>query len=201
VLQASRTYAGHNGIPDFYVDEPDRDAGEPLSSDLDPVAALPKPRRTACMELRQKLHLPHRWPQDLFELRDYDHRRGFWPNEQLVPRGPHDRGFCWTATGNDPWVVTPCLLRPLKTVELEMRVHSPQFGRDDLTGQIFWKDASHHTFTEECSVKFDLINDGEVHRMKVDLTASANWPAVVEWLRFDLSNEAGEVDLHSVRLR
>lgn len=201
-LTGSRSYPVKNGIPDFYVDEPDRTANDAISSDEnDPLAALEEPKRTACMDLRKRLHLPDSWPQDLFDLRNPEQRRGFWPNEQLVPREQPGDGFCWHATSNDPWVVTPCLMRRVNHVELEMRVHSTKHGRDDLTGQIFWKDAHHDTFTEECSVKFPLINDGEVHRMKVDMTANSKLPSIIEWLRLDLADAPGEIDLLSIRLK
>ncbi|MFT7537051.1 MAG: hypothetical protein ACI85K_003007 [Hyphomicrobiaceae bacterium] len=128
------------------------------------------------MELRVRVHLPDCWSQDLFDLRQYGQRRGFWPNEQLVPREHPGDGFSWSATADEPWIVTPCLMHKVRIVELEMRVHSPQHGPDELTGQIFWKDADHYTFTEECSVKFQLINDGDLHRMTVDMTSTAKLP-------------------------
>ena len=154
----------------------------------------------ACLALRDRLYLPDRWEQDRFDLRRRDMQRGFWPNEQLVPRDGAGPGFCWRATGDDPWVVMPCLLRPVRELVLELRVHAPEHAVDALTGQVFFKGPAHETFTEPCSVKFPLQNDGRVHTVRVALDGNPELPDVVQFLRLDLADAAAEIDLLSVAL-
>lgn len=194
-LHGSRTYPLADGIPDFV----DADADPPSRDELVArVAALPPARREALLALRDRLFLPDRWPQDVFDLTRREHRRGFWPNEQLVPRGD---GFCWSATGNDPWVVTPCLQRRLRGLALTMRVHAPGLPRDALTGQVFWKGPDDEAFAEERSVKFPLVNDGALHRYDVALAEPASPGRDVQWLRLDLADGPCALDLARLELR
>jgi hypothetical protein len=196
-LHGSRSYPVVDEVPDFFVDVPDA-ARERLVAR---TAQLPSARRDALLELRDRLFLPDRWTQDHFDLRQRDQRRGFWPNEQLVPRQDAGEGFCWQATDNDPWVVTPCLMRPVRAIELELRVHAPEHGTDALTGQVFFKGAEQQTFTEECSVKFPLSNDGQLRTVRVVLSGNEHLPDEVQWLRLDLADAAcQEIDLLSLRL-
>ena len=194
-LRGPRDYPLHDGVPDFVsVQAP------PLSRDalVQRTATLPAAQRTALLGLRDRLFLPDRWSQDWFDLRQREHQRGFWSNHELVPRGP---GFCWRATGNDPWVVTPCLQRALASIELELRIHAPDAAVDAATGQVFWKGAADEAFAEERSVKFALRNDGQVHRYLVPLAGHPCLPAEVQWLRLDLADGPCEIDFLSMRLR
>jgi len=196
-LHGSQRYPLVDEVPDFYVDVPAA-ARERL---VERTAAMPAPRRDALLELRDKLFLPDRWTQDHFDLREREQRRGFWPNEQLVPRDGAGPGFCWRATDNDPWVVTPCLMRAVRAIEIELRIHAPQQAADALTGQVFFKGAEHQTFTEPCSVKFPLVNDGELRTVRVELDGNDQLPAEVQWLRLDLADAPCDaIDLLSLRL-
>lgn len=196
-LQGERRYPVLDGIPDFVGDTP-----QPTREQLcERVAALPAEVAAACTDLRDRLYLPDSWQQDHFDLRQREHQRGFWPNEQLVPRADATAGFCWRATDNDPWVVTPSLMRPVRAVELELRVHAPEHPVDALTGQIFFKGAEHETFSEPCSVKFPLRNDGQLHKVKVELGGNPQLPEEVQWLRLDLADAACEIDLLSITLQ
>ncbi|HEX5050579.1 MAG TPA: class I SAM-dependent methyltransferase [Planctomycetota bacterium] len=190
------SYAVHDGVPDF-VSELVR---SPTRAELERrLAKEPGPRRAALLDLDARLSLPDRWPQDHFDLRDREQRRGFWPNHELVPRGSGE-GFAWHATGNDPWVLTPCLQRPLREVVLELRVHNPAVAVDAGTGQIFWKGADDEAFEEARSVLFPLRNDGAVHEYRVVLAGHPRLPDEVQWLRLDLVDGPCEVDLLSLRL-
>lgn len=75
-LRGSRTYPLADGIPDFVdadADPPSRDAL------VARVAALPSARREALLALRDRLFLPDRWPQDVFDLTQREHRRASGP--------------------------------------------------------------------------------------------------------------------------
>jgi hypothetical protein len=37
--------------------------------------------------------------------------------------------------------------------------------------------------------------------MKIDMTANSKLPSIIEWLRLDLADAPGEIDLLSVRLK
>ncbi|MCA8949110.1 MAG: methyltransferase domain-containing protein [Planctomycetes bacterium] len=187
-----------DGVPDFVQ------LARPAPSRVELADFLRRacPDRAAAMlALRDRLYLPDRWPNDHFDLRDAEQRRGFWPNEQLRPRaaGPGS-GFAWQAIGPDPWVVTPCLQRPLRAVEIEMRVHAPDNPATKGTGQVFWKGPNDDTFVEQHSVKFDVPNDGQVHTFRVGLSDHPLLPDEVQWLRLDLIDGECELDFLSLRL-
>ncbi len=195
-LHGSRCYPVRGGVPDFV----DVHAVTLSRSELEQrLAGTPHAQRTALLALDDRLSLPDRWTQDVFDLRRREDRRGFWPNEQLRQRAGTD-GFCWHSTGNDPWVVTPHLQRPLRAIELELRIHAPGVAVDAGTGQVFWKGAADETFTEAASILFPLHNDGEVHRYRIELAGHPLLPAEVQWLRLDLVDGPCEVDLLSLRL-
>ncbi|MEO6595165.1 MAG: methyltransferase domain-containing protein [Planctomycetota bacterium] len=193
---AGATYTVHDGVPDFVVEQ----ARAPTRADLEQRLAYESAvRRDALLLLRDHLALPERWPQDSFDLRHREQRRGFWPNHELVPRAGGE-GFAWHATGNDPWVLTPCLQRPLREVVLEMRVHNPAVAVDAGTGQVFWKGPADESFEEARSVLFPVQNDGAVHHYRVVLAGHPRLPDEVQWLRLDLIDGPCEVDLLSLRL-
>lgn len=194
-LRGDRTWPIGDGVPDFVdvgATPPPREA---LAAR---VANLPPAQRDALLSLRDRLFLFDKAPRDDFDFAQREHRRGFWPNDQLVPRGD---GFCWHASGNDPWIVTPCLQRRIRTIEVDLRVYAPTAGRDTLTGQVFWKGPADEVFVEPLSVKFPLVNDGARRTYRVDLTTHPGLPDEVQWLRLDLADAAGEVDLFALRLR
>lgn len=194
-LRGSRTFPIVDGVPDFV----DVERAPPSRDELvRRTATLPPATAAALLALRDHLDLPDRWSQDLFDLRQREHRRGFWPNEQLVPRG---EGFCWRATGNDPWVVTPCLQRPLRALALTMRIHAPGVPIDAGTGQVFWKGPDDETFVEERSVKFPLRNDGQLHTYEIPLAGHPLLGREVQWLRLDLADGPCEIDLVTLRLQ
>ena len=199
-LHGSRRYVVRDGVPDFVdVDAPP----PPRDTLVARTAALPAVQRDALLSLRDRLYLPERWPQDHFDLRVREQRRGFWPNHDLVPRAapaPHDVGFVWNSIGPDPWVVTPCLARPIATVELVMRIHNPAYSVDAGVGQLFWKGADDDSFAEERSVKFQVWNDGQVHHYRVPLAGHPGLPAEVQWLRIDPVDGRAEIDLLELRL-
>jgi hypothetical protein len=186
-------------VPDFVVVDAAPLPRDALAARLGRLGADPA-RATALLDLRDRLFLPDRWPQDHFDLRHREQRRGFWPNDQLQVRGPGP-GFCWRATGPDPWVLTPCLQRPVHELELELRVHAPDVPVAAGTGQVFWKGPDDEAFEEARSVVFPVPNDGRVHTHRVVLAGHPRLPSVVQWLRLDLIDGACEVDFLSLRLR
>ena len=193
-LRGSREWASPDDVPDFV----DLDTPPPPRAALEQrIAGLPAAQQQALLALRDRLFLFDRAEHDVFDFAQREHRRGFWPNDQLVPRG---EGFCWQASGNDPWLVTPCLQRRVRTVELDLRVHAPGAALGALTGQVFWKGAADEVFVEPLSVKFPLVNDGNRHHYRIDLTVHPGLPDVVQWLRLDLADAAGEIDLFGMRL-
>lgn len=159
-------------------------------------------RADAILALRDRLFLPERWTNEFFDLRREEDRRGFWPNDHLRarPNPAPDAGFSWHAVGPDPWVVTPCLQRPIREIEIEMRVHAPDLDVLQGTGQVFWKGPGDATFVEANSVKFDVPNDGNVHTHRVSLAAHPDLPDEIQWLRLDLIDGQCEVDFLSLRL-
>ena len=96
--------------------------------------------------------------------------------------------------------MTPFLQRPIRTIELELRIHAPGHSIDAGTAQVFWKTAADETFAEERSVLWRTINDGQVHRYRIDLASHANAPTEVQWLRIDPVDGECEADLVSLRL-
>src|SRR5262249_3875099 len=118
-LQGTRSWPLREGVPDLVDLQASPPPREALAAR---VAALPPLQAAALLALRDRLFLPERSERDQFDLTQREQRRGFWPNEQLLPRG---EGFCWRASGDDPWLVTPCLQRRVRTVELDLRVHAP----------------------------------------------------------------------------
>ncbi|MBL8722440.1 MAG: class I SAM-dependent methyltransferase [Planctomycetes bacterium] len=193
---AGMRYPVVDEVPDFVRVE---DAA-PSRAELERrVAAEPPPRAAALLALRDRMHLPDRWPQDAFDFRDPAQRRGFWPNDQLLPRTGGE-GFAWRAVGGDPWVVTPCLQRPLRFVEMELRVHAPDTPVAAGTGQVFWKGPDDDAFAEARSVKFVVPNDGQFHVHRIELADHPLLPAEVQWLRLDPIDGACEVDLRVLRL-
>jgi SAM-dependent methyltransferase len=190
-LVGSRRWAVHDGVPDFV----DVDAPPPPRAELAArVAALP--HGDALLTLRDRLFLFDRVTQDALDLTQREQQKGFWPNDQLEPRGP---GFCWRATGNDPWIVTPCLQRRIRRVVVDLRVRADGLPVDALTGQVFWKGPADETFTEPCSARFRLVNDGQRRAYEVDLAAVPGLPDEVQWLRLDLADAPCEIDLYSLR--
>jgi SAM-dependent methyltransferase len=193
---AGRRYPVRHGVPDFVrVDDP-----APTREELEQrLAAAPAARRDALLALRDRLFLPDRWSQDLFDLRQREHRRGFWPNQDLVARGGGE-GFCWRSIGPDPWVLTPCLQRPIRSIEVEMRVHAPDIPVEAGTGQVFWKGEADESFEEARCVAWRVPNDGKVHTHRIVLEGHPRLPKEVQWLRLDLIDGACEVDFLSLRI-
>ncbi len=190
-LVGSRRFPLHDGVPDFV----DADAASP------PRAALAErvrglPHADALLALRDRLFLFDRVEGDALDLTQRAAQKGFWPNDQLQPRGD---GFSWRATGDDPWLVTPCLQRRLRAVQIDLRVHAPELPPHALTGQVFWKGPADETFTEPASVKFALQNDGVRRTYRVDLSACPGLPDEVQWLRLDLADAPCEIDLYGLR--
>jgi SAM-dependent methyltransferase len=190
-LVGARRYALCDGVADFV----DVDAAGPPRDQL-AVRVRDLSNGDELLTLRDRLHLFDRVADDALDLTRREAQKGFWPNEQLQPRGD---GFSWRATGNDPWIVTPCLQRPLRAVHLDLRVHAPDLPADALTAQVFWKGPADETFTEPCSAKFRLANDGERHAYRVDLSACPGLPDEVQWLRLDLADAPCEIDLYGLR--
>ncbi|MFN9277486.1 MAG: class I SAM-dependent methyltransferase [Planctomycetota bacterium] len=190
-LAGSRHYALRDGVPDFV----DVDAAGPAREAL-AARVRDLPHGEALLALRDKLYLFDRVAGDALDLTQRAAQKGFWPNEQLQPRG---EGFAWRATGDDPWLVTPCLQRRLRAVHVDLRVHAPGLPIDALTGQVFWKGPADETFTEPASVKFRLRNDGARRTYRVDLAANPALPAEVQWLRLDLADAPCEIDLYGLR--
>lgn len=191
-------YPVSGGVPDFVDTTAPPPPRERLAAQLSAVAPE---RAAALLTLRDRLFLADRCERSEFDFRDPEQRRGFWPNDQLTARaGAADDGFCWRSTGPDPWVVTPCLQRPLTAVELELRVHAPDIPVAAGTGQIFWKGEHDVDFREARSVQFRVPNDGRFHTHRVELTGHPALPAEVQWLRLDVIDGACEVDLRALRL-
>lgn len=195
-LVGSRSWPVRDGVPDFV----DVDAPPCTRGALERRLAGSSPaRRQAMLDLHDRLALPDRWTQDVFDLRRREDRRGFWPNDQLVRR-PGTEGFLWHAIGNDPWIVTPFLQRRVRAVEIEMRIHAPGHAVDAGTAQLFWKDADHETFTEPCSISWRPRNDGQVHCYRLELAGHPHAPEEVQWFRLDPVDGPCEVDFVSLRL-
>lgn len=149
--------------------------------------------------LRDRLHLPDTWSQDEFDFRLKKDRRGFWSNEQLQSRGEFDGyGFKWTSSGNDPWVLTPCLQRAISAVEIQMRVFAAGVSAKEGIGQLFWKGPEDLEFTEASSVQFRVFNDGCFHTHRIVLKGHPRLSEIVQWLRIDLVDGACEVDLRQL---
>ncbi|MFO1052931.1 MAG: class I SAM-dependent methyltransferase [Planctomycetota bacterium] len=184
-----------DGVPDFA--DPLRAA--PTRDELVVrLRSLPADRAAAVLELCDRLTLPERSDRDHFDFSQREHRRGFWPNPELEKRadGP---GFAWRALGSDPWVLTPCLDRAIRAVELELRVFNPDLPGVIGTGQVFWKGRESRDFHEGASVRFDVPNDGLVHRYRVEL-GEGGAPRDVQWLRIDPINGPCDLDLLSLTL-
>lgn len=190
-LVGGRRWAVHDGVPDFV----DVAAPPPPREELaGRVHGLPHAEEL--LRLRDRLFLFDKVAGDELDLTRREATKGFWPNDQLQRRGD---GFSWLATGDDPWVVTPCLQRRLRAVDLDLRVHAAALPPDALTGQVFWKGPADETFTEPCSAKFRLVNDGLRRTYRVDLSACPGLPDVVQWLRLDLADAPCEIDLYGLR--
>lgn len=199
LLGASGTFPVVAEVPDFVRVDAPPPSREALAARL---AGLPADRAAAMLALRDRLFLPERWSQDHFDLRQTEHRRGFWPNEQLVPRdGGHNDGFRWRSIGPDPWVLTPCLQRRVRGIEIEMRVHAPDIPVAAGTGQVFWKGPDDDSFEEARCVAWRVPNDGEFHVHRVQLEGHPRLPELVQWLRLDLIDGACKiVDCRSLRI-
>lgn len=196
VSQAGDRYQISNGVPDFVNKNADIHLREDLALrliSLDPV------RVQGLLLLRDRLHLPDTWSQDEFDFRLKKDRRGFWSNEQLQSRGEFDGyGFKWTSSGNDPWVLTPCLQRAISAVEIQMRVFAAGVSAKEGIGQLFWKGPEDLEFTEASSVQFRVFNDGCFHTHRIVLKGHPRLSEIVQWLRIDLVDGACEVDLRQL---
>lgn len=191
-------YPVADGVPDLLVG----DGAAPTRDELARRAAgrCPPGQAAALVALHDRLDLPERCERSSFDFTQRQHRRGFWPNEQLVPR-PGGAGFAWHSTGADPWLLTPCLQRPVREVELVLRVHNPDLPVPAGEGQVFWQGPDDATMGEDRSVLFRVPNDGKVHRHRVVLADHPRAPGLVQWLRLDLINGPCEVDLLGLELR
>ena len=198
VSAGGHSYPVVDGIPDLFpVDAPDPSRAA-LETRLGTLLPRDLERRRQILQLRDQLELPERAPLSAWEFRNSEHRRGWWPNEQLVERRGDPRAFRWHSTGDDPWLLSPCLARRVQGVELTLRVHNPAFAVDAAVGQVFWMGADDDGFGEDRKVDFALRNDGEIHTVRVPLTGHPRLPAAVYWLRLDLVNGPCELDLYRV---
>lgn len=185
------SYPIKNGVPDFVqVDRGPSDRANLMKQ----IAGLEPERRAGLANLRDRLALPERSTLESFDFTIGEHRRGFWPNRELVVLSTHG-GFHWRSTGADPWVMTPCLDRLIVVVELEYSIHAPDIPVESGTGQIFWKGPADATFDESRSVMFTVPNDGKIHKHRVELGGGVELRKreVVQWLRLDLINGPCEI--------
>jgi SAM-dependent methyltransferase len=157
-------------------------------------------RADAVLALRDRLLLEPIAPRDEYDFAQLEQRRGFRANQQLQPR-PGGSAFAWRCTGDDPQLWTPRLDRALCAIELEMRLCNPDYPADAAIGQVFWAGPGDDDFVEARSRKFALANDGAWHTVCVELAGEPRLPAVVSWLRLDLANGPGEIDLRRLKLR
>ncbi len=120
----------------------------------------------------------------------------WWLDSALA--GPRTSGR-FSYAGADPWLVGPLVRLPDDTdltFEAELAIRNPDFPIDAGAAQVFWMGSGDIQFSEERSLLMPLVNDGQLRRVAVDLTAHPAWPrSGCVWLRFDPANGPCELTL------
>ena len=93
-----------------------------------------------------------------------------------------------TAASEDPAIVGPALMdaKAEDWASLKVRMKTDKAG----WGQLFWSPGG-YAFTEEASVKFQLIPDNDWHVYELPLAANPKWRGTVQQLRFDPTEAPG----------
>jgi SAM-dependent methyltransferase len=192
------------GVPDFY-DAREPDPGErELEGRLDAAGRDPA-ACAALLALRRALTIPDATKR-AWDFTAAPDRTAWTANAVLAPRAgaPGSVGIAWSALGSGGWIVSPQLVFPppgVAALEIEMRIWNPAFPVDAATSQVFWLAEGDLDFSEAQKLAFRPVNDGRVHRYRVELAAHPRFPAAGApfWLRLDPVDGPGEVDLVALR--
>ncbi len=113
------------------------------------------------------------------------------------------------ALGSDPALMADTggiKARDFSKAVITMRLTAPEPPAEgavpaDTAGQLFWA-TSGETVSEESSVHFPIVADGQMRTYELDLTANPRWRGTITTLRFDpCSMPGGEVELDEVHLK
>jgi len=197
----ARSYPVTRGVVDFWLrDEPDP-RSEELAARL-VARGLDASARAAVLALRRRQEMADRSAQRAFDFARAEDRAGWTLGSELAPAGGEGE-FVWRATGPDPWLVSPLLVRPAdaRALEVELEISNPAFPVDAAEGQLFWLTEGELDFGEERSLFFRPRNDGRPHVYHLELEAHARAPRPGEacWLRLDPVNGPGAVRLLALR--
>lgn len=106
------------------------------------------------------------------------------------------------STGGDPYMTSPLIRAEANRypfVSLRMKVKIPPGGVPD--GQIFWTREDDPYTSEQKSMHFPLIPDGEFHIYNVKVADSPEWRGTITQIRLDPGSGAGiEVEIDWIKL-
>lgn len=169
-------------------------------------AGWPADRVRAALALRDALDLPNEPERRAWDFRDASARRGWRPNEFLRPRtAAAGQGWCFESTGPTPFFVSPGLgVRggDLTALELDLRIHNPDFDVDAGVAQLFWLTDEDEDFAPDRHAVIPIKNDDTVHTYRLELSELPGWPIDndVVCVRIDPANGPCTLELVAVRL-
>ena len=128
---------------------------------------------------------------------------GWQAEHDLARSEPADDGWHLRTEGSDAQVVNLGIeIDPRAVTYVALRMSVSTEDAEDAVGQLFWRSGS-DGFSEEKSVRFAVVPDGQEHLYLLRLASfpSWSWSGPVTGLRLDPVASAGaEVVLHSIEL-
>lgn len=208
-VDGKRTYPVAGGVP-LVFPAPGEAREAPRRDELETRLAALWPgdagRARRALELRDLLELPAPADQLCWDFGSEADREAWHVNDELEPRSGSGDGFHWSCRGADPWLASPRLSLPAggeTVLDLRLRIHNPAFAVDAGQAQVFWMTPADLGPAEERSVLFRVVNDGQPHDYRVELSAHPDWPrgGGDAWVRLDPLDGPGEIDLYRLELR
>lgn len=119
-----------------------------------------------------------------------DDALGWKAAQQLTPAAVSGGALTSTSTGNDPFFICGGLDIPtadFKGVTFRLKVQPAQGDTSSPAdvAQLFWVAVGKENYSEEDSMPFGIVVDGQWHEYSIDLTKRATWAGRIKNLRFD----------------
>lgn len=120
--------------------------------------------------------------------------RQHWISRSGESNDPTDGHLHVNLAGSDPGISGPLSTSRAEDVPTLYISAAYHLGSSTAVGQLFWEVDNAGGFSEEQSLRFNVIPDGQFHTYALDLSSCSSYHGLISQLRFDpiLSGSAGD---------